>query len=312
MSQARMSVPGATYMVTRTTVMSLFLLAPNEVVNQIMEYCLAWAARGRGILIHAVTVESNHYHLVLTDLDGKLSEFMQEFNRSAARCLLAYYRERFPKLRIDAIWSAAQSFNAVLLVTLNAIVDELVYTYVNPVKDGLVRDYRDWPGFNTRPGDWALGERTVQRPAYYFKNTPETLSYRIEKPAQLDGDLNAVIADVDALVLDCQQQAAIHLASQGRSVPNTNEIVTTSPIAAPTNPQRRGNLKPHLAAGGDTDALSTAKRALRGFRRAYREAWAIFKQRVTALFPGGTLLMRRRYGVECSPLDTSFCLLAST
>jgi len=92
MSHPRMSVPGGTYLVTRSTVMSLFLLAPGPVVNQIMEYCIAWAAAGRGILIHAVSVQSNHYHLVVTDLEGKLSEFVQELNRSAARCLLAYYR----------------------------------------------------------------------------------------------------------------------------------------------------------------------------------------------------------------------------
>jgi hypothetical protein len=67
-----MSVPRATYLVTRTTVMSLFLLVPSAVVNQIMEYCIAFAAQGRGILIHAVSVESNHFHMVVTDTEGRL------------------------------------------------------------------------------------------------------------------------------------------------------------------------------------------------------------------------------------------------
>lgn len=179
MSHPRLTVPGGTYLITRTTVMSLFLLTPSKIVNQIMEYCIACAARGRGIRIHAVSVESNHFHLVVTDTQGRISDFMQELNRSAARCLLEHYRERYPTRRLESVWSHAQSFSAALLITSNAIIDKIVYTLTNPVKDGLVRDYRKWPGFNTRPGDWRHGARTARRPNVYFKNTPEEISYEI-------------------------------------------------------------------------------------------------------------------------------------
>jgi putative transposase len=154
MSLPRMAVPGGMYLVTRTTVMSLYLLTPNQTVNQIFEYCLAWAAQKYGILLHAVSVESTHFHIELTDALGRLSDFVQELDRCVARCLLEYYRERFPRRRLDALWSPAESFNATLLVTANAILDELLYTLINPIKDGLVHDYRKWPGFNTRPSDW--------------------------------------------------------------------------------------------------------------------------------------------------------------
>ncbi len=202
-----MSVPGGTYMVTRTTVMSLFLLVPGKVVNEIMEYSMAWAAQGRGILLHAISVESNHYHLVLTDTQGKLSEFMQEFNRCVARCLIAYYRTKYPNRRLDAVWSAAQSFCDTLLVNSGGILGELVYTFINPVKDGLVRDYRKWPGFNTRPSDWRKGTRSVKRPDFYFKNTPEVLTYEIVPPKQLAGDVEQQIADVEHHIQDAQKQA---------------------------------------------------------------------------------------------------------
>ena len=173
MTQPRMCVPGATYLVTRTTIMSMFLLAPSSAVNRIMEYSIAWAARGRGVLIHAVSVESNHFHMVVTDPKEKLSEFMQELNRCAARALLQYYRQRFPKHRLESIWTSAQSYSSVLLVTPEAILDAVVYTLTNPVKDGLVRDYRKWPGFNTRPGLWRSEAQMVERPSYFFKKTPE-------------------------------------------------------------------------------------------------------------------------------------------
>ncbi|MBN1654965.1 MAG: hypothetical protein JXA30_14445 [Deltaproteobacteria bacterium] len=140
MSLPRMVIPGGTYLVTRSTVMSVFLLTPNETVNQIVEYCLAWCAKKYGIVFHAVSVECTHVHIELTDVLGRLSDFVQELNRCVARCLLEYYRERFPECRLDALWSPAESFNATLLVNEHAILDKLVYPLTNPVKDGLVCD----------------------------------------------------------------------------------------------------------------------------------------------------------------------------
>jgi REP element-mobilizing transposase RayT len=313
MSHPRMSVPGGTYMVTRTTAMSLFLLTPGPVVNQIMEYCLAWAARGRGILIHAVSVESNHYHIVVTDLDGRLSDFVQELNRCAARCLLEYYRARLPQVRLDSVWSSAQSFSDTLLLTTSAIFAKLDYVLNNPVKDGLVRDYRKWPGFNTRPSDWRKATRTVRRPAFYFKNTPEELSYRIEPPRQLDGGLEHVIANVEARLRDSQKQLARNLQAQGRSFLGEKAVLRTDPLDAPMTPRPQGNLNPRLSSGNDAKALQLGIRALRSFRLAYREAWQALKRGVLAVFPGGTLLMKRRFHVPCDPLDAAcFCQLART
>jgi len=311
MSHPRMSIPAATYLVTRSTVMSLFLLAPSPAVNQIMEYCIAWAACGRGILIHAVSVESNHFHTVVTDPERRISGFMQELNRCAARCLLEHYRSRFPKRRLDAMWSPAQSFSATLLISPDAVLDKLVYTLTNPVKDGLVRDYRKWPGFNTRPGDWRDGARCVQRPKEYFKNTPETLEYQICAPPQLADSVEQAIATVQHHIHDRQHELAAQLAQQRRSVVGVRGVLATKPLDAPTTPRPLGNLNPALAGGGDAQALSKAKVALKTFRRAYREAWQAFKAGLSVVFPGGTLLMRTRFGQPCAPLDISWCVTAT-
>lgn len=306
-----MSVPGATYLITRTTVMSLFLLTPSKIVNQIMEYCLARAARGRGILIHAVSVESNHFHLVVTDTEGRLSDFMQELDRSAARCLLQHYRARFPDKRLDAVWTHAQPFSATLLVTPNAILDAIVYTLTNPVKDGLVRDYRKWPGFNTRPSDWRRGARTARRPSVYFKRTEAEISYCVTAPPKLGASIEQAIATTELHIRSAQQQAAIELAARRRSVLGVNGIVATNPLDAPKTPRPAGKLNPSLAAGGDRAALSAAKMAVKLFRMAYRAAWEQFKERASAVFPGGTLLMRTRFGQACTELDASWCVRAT-
>ena len=229
MTQPRIRIPGATYMVTHTTLLSLYLLAPNRVVNQVMEYCMAWAAKGRGIVLHAISVESNHYHMVVTDPEGRLSDFVQEFNRSAARCLMAYYRSRFPNTRFEGLWSAAAPFTETLLVNAASIWKELLYTFTNPVKDGLVRDYRDWPGFNTRPGYWRAGPRRVQRPPFYFKNTPETLTYELRAPTQL-GEMEQVIAGAESLIRHEQGRIAADMAAEGRRCAGAKAVMRTPPF----------------------------------------------------------------------------------
>jgi REP element-mobilizing transposase RayT len=274
---------------------------------------VAWAAQGRGIVLHAISVESNHFHLIVTDLEGRLSEFMQELNRTAARCLMEYYRARFPRARLEGLWSAASSYTETLLVNAAAVRKELVYTFTNPVKDGLVRDYRKWPGFNSRPSYWRQGSRTVKRPDFYFKNTPQTLSYQMVAPTQLGGELEQVIEDVETHIRDEQQQIATNMAAQGRSFAGVKAVLQTSPLDSPNTPRPRGKLKPALAAGGDGKAMSAAATALKLFRIAYREAWKRFKELGEAVFPGGTLLMARRFGVECEPLDAGcWCQLAAT
>lgn len=309
MSLPRFSTPGGTYMVTRTTANSLFLLAPSKVTNGIFEYCLARAAGQFGVLIHAVSVESNHYHMIVTDVRGELSECMQELNRTIARCLTKYLKQRY-KRRIDTVWTTSQSFSAQLLVDRNMIIKKIAYVLTNPVKDGLVRDYRKWPGFNTRPGQWLQEERTAERPAYYFKRTDERIAFRVVAPRQLGDDLEVVTAAVEEYVRDEQAGHLRTLEHERRSFLGVKRVLAVDPFSAPTTPRPEGNLNPHLAAS-TPQALQLAIKALRHFRLAYREAWEAFKRGEHAVFPGGTLLMRKRFKVPCDPCDTaSWCELA--
>jgi hypothetical protein len=248
--------------------------------------------------------------MVLTDTEGRLSDFMQELNRCIARCLILLYREQFPSRRLDAIWTSAESFVATILVTPEAVLDALVYTYTNPVKDGLVRDYRDWPGFNTRPSQWRPVSRSVRRPRFYFKNTPARLEYTLTAPTQL-GPVEQAIATVELHIRQEQAQIATNLAAEGRGVLGAKAVCAVDPFDSPSTQRPVGKLKPQLAAGGDHAALSMAKQALKMFQLAYREAWKSFKAHASATFPGGTWLMRLRYGQRCTPLDACWCVLAT-
>ena len=67
MTCPRRIVPGTTYLLTRRC--SHFMLVPRGIVRELFGYCVALAAERHGVLVHAITIMSNHYHAVVTD-DG--------------------------------------------------------------------------------------------------------------------------------------------------------------------------------------------------------------------------------------------------
>lgn len=311
MSQPRMCIPGATYLVTRTVSNRRFLLKPSPVVNAAFLYCLAVAAHLFGILIHAVCVESTHYHLVVTDPRGELSSFMHWLNRSVARCLIEHYASTHPHEHLEGIWSKGH-FGATLLVNHNAILKALVYTFTNPQKDGLVRDYRDWPGLHSCPADWLEPPRTVARTTLYFDGSkPENaeVEYKLSiPPAFTERDASSFVADVDALIHDAQEATCATMRVERRTFLGRIAVLATNPFDAPHSPRRKGGVNPRVAAGGDSDALSHAKKALQFFRRCYRDAWELFRIGTSVTFPAGTLQWRRLFSVPCEPLYTPWCL----
>jgi putative transposase len=84
------------------------------------------AATMHGVLVHAVCVESSHFHAVVSDPRGELSEFMRWLDRHVALCLMAHYRLSHPHRQLEGIWSK-QPFGATLLLTPEAIIDKIVY-----------------------------------------------------------------------------------------------------------------------------------------------------------------------------------------
>ena len=306
-----MRVPGGTFLVTCTTHDSRFLLKPDTVVEQVVRYCLARAAKTYGVLVHAITVESSHLHMVATDSRGQLSDFMTWFNRHVAVCLLEHHRRRFPERRLEALWSR-NSFNATLLVTSNAILDAIVYTLTNCVKDGLVPDYRKWPGLCSRPRDWLASERAVVRPRLFFNSAkPEhaEVRFRFTVPPQFaDRDAERFVAEVEALIRD--EQTAIRARRAGKPFVGARAVLATDPFDAPSNQRPRGSRNPTVKASNDTAAYDRARQAVRAFRESYRTAWRRFAQGLHAIFPAGTLLMRNRYGVRCEPDDFGWCCRA--
>ena len=286
MTAARAIVPGATYLVTRRCALRRFYLRPGSATNRIVRYCLARAARRTGVVVHAVCWMSNHGHLVVSDVDGRLPEFCEWLFRTVAQCIKRVHGIR------ENVWSDG-SYSAVRLETEEAIVDKLAYVIANPVSAGLVREARQWPGVVSRPSDMHGAEHGDARPSVWFQESQDA-SARIAlcAPPCFAGRVDELVAAVRAMVAEREKLAIAELRRAGRSVMGADRALTTDPFDAPTTAEAERDRNPVFAAV-TAAAREVAARALRDWRRAYRDAWARWRAGDhAAVFPHGTWWMR--------------------
>lgn len=91
MTAPRQILAGTTYLVTRRCAQRQFLLRPSPITNGVFLYVLAVAARRFGVRVHAFCVLSNHFHLVVTDIEARLPAFEQYLDSLVARALNACF-----------------------------------------------------------------------------------------------------------------------------------------------------------------------------------------------------------------------------
>ncbi|MFO7566383.1 MAG: hypothetical protein R6X02_27320, partial [Enhygromyxa sp.] len=178
--RARPILAGRSGKTTRRCLGRTLLISPGRQAAKITNfigYCLAHAAAKYGIAIHASVWMSNHHHTDLTDPDGNLVAFKQLLHSTVARGLNAL------RGRNGAFWGGGKPCDTRRSTDDDSLGD-LVYTLTNPVKDGLVKWARLWPGFSTI--GWKFGEtRTFERPDWFFDekgDMPKQVSLTLVRP----------------------------------------------------------------------------------------------------------------------------------
>ena len=99
--------------------------------------------------------------------------------------------------RWENFWSSEQVC-VVKLVGREAVMDKLVYTATNPVKDHLVDRVQHWPGVNGLAALLAGRPLRATRPLHFFRSTgamPETVELRLTIPAE-PGPETEVLAEL--------------------------------------------------------------------------------------------------------------------
>ena len=283
-----------TYLVTRRCLGRRFLLRPDDALNNAFLYCLARAAHKYRVEVHALCAMSNHYHLVLTDPQGVLPDFMGWFNRQLAMCV--------KRLRSwdEVVWEPNVQYSAVELSGPTEVLDKMAYVLLNPVSAALVRSPERWPGALSTLGALRSGTIEAERPRVWFKDhAPEKVSLALSVPPCVL-DRGGYLPALQALLKSRLSGVRTELRRQGRRFLGRVRVRKTAVTGQPTTKKPRFGRNPTFSALTRAAWLAAVKR-LRAFRLAYRVAYQAWRGGGRSVeFPMGTWWVVRHAGAAAA------------
>ena len=294
MTSPRQVLPARTYLVTRRCIGRRFLLRPDDALTNLFVYCLAMAAKKYGVQVHALGSMSNHYHLVLTDVEGVLPDFMAWLNRQLAKCVKRLRRWD------EVVWEPNTSYSAVELTGPSEVMDKIAYVLLNPVSAGLVRSPERWPGALSTLERMRKGTMRAKHPGLWFRNTaPKEVSLSIVPPRCISNRVNYLRA-LDALLKSRLSLVRTELRRQGRGFLEHTRVRKTVVTSRPNTKKPRYGYNPTFSAL-TREAWRAAVQALRAFRLAYREAYKAWRSGTPDVaFPAGTWWVVRCAGATAA------------
>jgi putative transposase len=181
-----------------------------------------------------------------------------------------------------------------------ALLLPLVYTITNPVKDGLVRWSRKWPGFSTQ--GWRFGEtRVFRRPPWFFDKKgemPDTASLTLVRPPiflELSDD--ELYAKLELAVRQRELEHQEDFRREGRRFRGISKLARLRSGNVAKRYEERFNVKPKVAASCKWRRLAQLQKD-RDWEREYAAARERLLAGLPAVFPPGTYWMKHFAGVE--------------
>ncbi len=297
-AQRRIPMTHTTFAVCRRVNERRFFLRPDAALTALFTWLFCVLAPRFGVEVHAATVLSTHYHVVISVADQRISDFFQHFNARLAGALNVL--RRAPR---GVVWEPG-GLSIVELKTADAIVQAIAYAIVNPVAAGLAWSPEDWPGLNVLADEIGRRVLSAARPGYYFD--PKKWAERASHPVTLPGCLvllwgeeetrRKIAEEVELQLTEAREK----LRASGREVLGPARARRASPYRRAKSWEPFGKRDPHFATGrGRVAERIEAARELVAFRREYRETWQRYKAGERDLvWPYGTYLMRVRHGAR--------------
>ncbi len=291
----RQVLPRQFYLVTRRCTQRQFLLRPDPETNNAFTYALIEAAQRTQIDVLLPCAMSNHYHAVIFDRFGRYPEFVEHFHKMFARSQNAL------RGRWENFWSSEQVC-MVRLVDRQDVIDKLVYTATNPVKDGLVDKVHHWPGVNGLGALLAGRPLRADRPWHFYRQDgamPEAVELRLTIPPEL-GPEAEVLAELRQRVADTEAALAAERQRKGIRVFGRRAVLQQSWRDGPASFEPRRNLRPRVAARSKWARLEALRRN-RDFVEDYTAAREAWRAGASFVFPAGTYWLRRHARVLVAP-----------
>jgi putative transposase len=256
--------------ITNRTLQGRFLLRPGAAFNDVLLGSLGRAQRRYRILIFAVAVMSNHFHLLLWAEDAeKLARFMQYFQSKLAK-----------EVNRLTGWSGPvfeQRYHMTVVTDEDrAQIERLRYVLSQGVKENLVEHVRDWPGvhsgaalLNDEPlvGHWfdrtrEYAARNQREGAGRSQFASEETVVLSQLPCWAHLSPSAYRKRIQALVDDIEAEAARTRKSSGEKVLGVAAILAQDPQ--------------HRPASVDRSPVPRVHAATKAARKLFYEAYAIF------------------------------------
>ncbi len=256
------------------------------------------AAEKTGVLVHAYTVMSNHYHAVVTDPLGRIPEFLEHLHKYVAKCMNASLG------RWENFWATEQP-SLVRLEDDEDVLKRLVYTLTNPVEAFLVDRHERWPGLISDVEQLSGVRHEAPRPGVFFRPegpTPEVATLELTRPAIFEElDDATYVAKVREAVRAREAERRAEARSGRIRFLGRRRVLAQRHTASPQTTSPRRDLKPRVAAANKWRRIEALRR-LRGFIEAYRTAWEQWRQGARdVLFPPGTYALARHAGATAAP-----------
>lgn len=281
-------------MLTRRVHGRALRLRPSRRTNQIVLYIFAVMAQRTNIQPHALCVLGNHWHPVVTDPEGRVPEFTRECHNLIARHINTVYGDE------DSLWSGGQT-NHRVCADRDAIIDRMAYSLSNPVKHGLVREGRSWPGVRL---SWPQRPLVIRRPLGFFSKDsgwPDEVTLEFVRPPGFD-DLSddELAARIAAETEAKEEKARQDMAVRQRRFQGRRSVRRQSRHARPKSESGRGKRSSLFA----TDDVALRRELERGLA-AWDDSYAACLERWRAgdrdvVFPYGTYRMRVVHAARCA------------
>jgi REP element-mobilizing transposase RayT len=310
-------VPDQLCFVTARTIGRMFLLLPEPRVVQLIGFIFALAVQKYGLLVHEVMFLSNHFHMLATDVDGRLPEFMAYLDSLLARSLNAI------RGRSGTVFE--KHYNLVVVTGEEAVLEHAKYTLANPCAAHLVRRSRHWKGFSSRSMRYGqpvtfkrpklgLWRKPMDEPNHRMKamdpgrakrrhkpsKLPETVQFTLHRPPVREGLTDdEVRAEVLRRLDEREMELIRERSKQGIQVAGMDKVLAQKWYSFPGAPEDMFKTTPKVSGRSKWLRIEALGR-LAWFEQAYRRARERFAQGMRdVLWPRGTWLMCVRHGLPC-------------
>jgi putative transposase len=239
---------------------------------------------------------STHEHLIVTDTQGRMPDFLRDFHRTVAHGV------KHLRKWDGAVWENEPT-SRVEICTSKAMIEELAYLMANPVEAGLVDNAEHWPSVMVLPEELGNKTWTIERPDFFFdpdnSEWPRTATLRLTMPKT-----HVTNEEVRSRVRDelnqLEAKARERVQARRWRVLGRIGVLEASPYSRAKSWEPLRSLNPNFAVGrGQKSAFFRAVQALRTFRNKYRNALEQWRQGIRdVLFPKHTWQMSWLHAVQ--------------